>query len=329
MNREKAVQLDHYGDASVLHMTELNLPSPPAGSVRVRHTAIGVNFVDVYHRTGLYPLGSLPATIGVEAAGIVEAVGEGVTDVRVGQRVAYAGPPVGSYTTARNIPSNRLIPLPDNVADAEVASAMLRGITAHMLFNYVRPLRSCDTLLVHAAAGGLGQVIGQWHRPSGVTLIGTVGSVEKADIAREKGYEHTVQYRRENFVDAVKKLTGGEGVHYAIDGIGGETLLRTLDAVRPFGMVASVGQVAGDTAPLALSELGPARSIALSRPSIFRYMSDIGRYREGALATVQQLQSGLKVDISLTLPLERASEAHRQLEMGKTSGAIILLPSSR
>jgi NADPH2:quinone reductase len=318
------VRIHAYGDASVLQTENVELPPPAPGEVRVRHSAIGVNFVDVYHRTGLYPLPSLPAALGVEGAGVVEAVGAGVTALVPGQRVAYAGAPVGSYASARNFPAERVVALPDSIPFEVAAGAMLRGITAHMLFTYVRPVGAGDTVLVHAAAGGLGLVLVQWAKSLGARVIGTVGNRAKAELAH--GLDRAVLYREEDFVGAVKDFTGGEGVHFAIDGIGGDTLRRTLEAVRPYGMAASIGQVAGDIGMIDAALLGPYRSIALSRPGVFRFMTDLQRYREGAQATLARLEAGMKVLIGKELPLAAAGEAHRLLEAGETVGSVLLRP---
>lgn len=318
--------IDEIGDRSRLHRTEAELPAPGPGEVRVRHTAIGVNYVDIYHRTGLYALPPLPVALGVEAAGVVEAVGPQVEGWRPGQRVAYAGPPVGAYSTARNVAAARLVALPDEVSDDTVAGALLRGITAHMLMHHVYPLRPGQTVLVHAAAGGLGLVLVQWAKSLGAKVIGTVGSADKAALALSHGLDHAIRYRDEDFVQAVLEWTQQQGVDFAIDGIGGETLKATLATVRAYGMVASVGQVAGDPGPIDLSWLGPARSVALSRPGVFRFMSDLARYHEGAQATLRQLQNGLRVSIGQVLPLAEAAEAHRLLETGQTTGAILLRP---
>lgn len=323
---EIAAKIHAYGDASVLRIEPLDLPPPVAGELRVRHRAIGVNFVDVYHRTGLYPLPSLPATLGVEGAGIVDAIGPGVEGFHIGQRIAYAGAPVGSYATLRNLPANRAVPLPLSVCDDFAAGAMLKGITAHMLFTHVRPLQAGDTVLVHAAAGGLGLVLVQWAKSLGARVIGTVGSRAKAELARSHGLDHAILYREDDFVAGTLELTEGKGVHFAIDGIGGDTLPRTLAAVRPYGMAASIGQVAGDISSIDPGLLGPARSIALSRPSVFRFMGDLARYREGATATLGQLQAGLCIHIGGKLPLQDAAAAHRQLEGGGTAGVLLLQP---
>ncbi|MGH8806312.1 MAG: zinc-binding dehydrogenase [Noviherbaspirillum sp.] len=260
-----------YGAASLMQSEYGELPAPAVGEVRLRHEAIGVNHVDIYHRTGLYPLPSLPAVIGVEGA-------------------------------------------------------MLRGMTAHMLLAHVRPLGAGESVLVHAAAGGLGLVLVQWAKALGAKVIGTVGSRPKAELALAHGLDRAVPYREEDFVAATKEFTGGEGVHYAIDGIGGETLLRTLETVRPYGMAASIGQVAGDIAAIEPAALGPYRSIALSRPGVFRFMADLRRYREGAQATLERLAAGMQVRIDSAFPLTDGARAHALLASGKTSGSILLRP---
>ncbi|MDA8092489.1 MAG: quinone oxidoreductase [Betaproteobacteria bacterium] len=320
------VMIEAYGDASRLRLQEAPLAPPAAGEVRIRHTAIGVNFVDIYHRTGVYPLPALPAVLGVEAAGVVEAVGPGVDPSYGGQRVAYAGLPVGSYASARNIPANSVLALPEDIEDDAIASLLLRGMTAHMLFSCVYRVQAGDTILVHAAAGGLGLVLVQWAKALGARVIGTVGSAAKAEFARQQGLDEAVLYREQDFVAAVQRLTAGRGVDFAIDGIGGQILKRTLEAIRPFGTIASIGQVAGEPGPIDLSLLGPARSVALARPSVFRFMSDSARYREGARATIERLRSGLKANVEMVLPLGQAGEAQRRLEAGETSGTMLLRP---
>ncbi|OLL29059.1 alcohol dehydrogenase [Burkholderia sp. SRS-W-2-2016] len=320
------VMIEEYGDTSKLRLSETMLPPPAVGEVQIRHTAIGVNFVDIYHRTGLYRLPALPAALGVEAAGVIYAVGAGVESMHPGQRVAYAGPPVGSYSSARNISAARVLPLPDDIHDDTAASLLLRGITAHMLCSYVYPVKAGDTILIHAAAGGLGLVLVQWAKALGARVIGTVGSAAKAELAKEHGLDEAILYREQNFVARIQALTDGRGVDYAIDGIGGKTLVETLGTVRPFGTVASIGQVSGDSGPIDLSLLGPARSIAISRPSVFQFVADPARYREGVLSTFQQLRNGMEAKIGAMLPLAQAAEAQRRLESGETSGSIILRP---
>jgi NADPH:quinone reductase-like Zn-dependent oxidoreductase len=320
------VRIHAYGDRSQLKTEMVELAPPGPGEVRVRHAAIGVNFVDVYHRTGLYQLPALPATLGAEGAGVIEAIGPGVTGLEEGQRVAYAGAPVGSYASARNLPAERAVLLPDAVPFEAAAGAMLRGITAHMLFSYVRPLRPGDTVLVHAAAGGLGLVLVQWAKALGARVIGTVGSTAKAELALAHGLDEAVLYREQDFLTAALAFGGGDGVDFAIDGIGGEGLRRTLEAVKPYGMAASIGQVAGEIGVINPADIGPYRSIAFSRPGVFRFMSDIGRYREGARETLRRLGDGMCVRIGHELPLAQAAEAHRMIEAGETSGSVLLRP---
>jgi NADPH2:quinone reductase len=320
------VRLHAPGNARSLRVERVPVPDPGPGQIRLRHTAIGVNFVDVYHRSGLYPLPALPATLGVEGVGVVESVGPGVDGLRPGQRVAYAGLPVGGYSEVRLLPASAAIALPDGIADELGAASLLRGITAHMLFTRVWTLRPGHTVLVQAAAGGLGLVLTQWARALGARVIGTVSTDEKAGLAKAHGLHVAVNRRREDVVEAARAFGDGMGVDLAVDGIGGAALLDCLDAVRPFGMVASVGQAAGDLPPLPLQELGPARSIALARPSVFRHMADAVRYRQSAEAVLGRLSAGLQVPIGARLPLSQAAEAHALLESGQGTGAVVLVP---
>jgi NADPH2:quinone reductase len=319
------VRIHRQGGAEQLEAERIALAPPAAGEVRVRQLAVGVNFLDVYHRNGTYPLPQLPAVPGVEGAGVIEALGPGAAGFTVGQRVAYTGQ-IGAYAAARNVPSDRLVAVPDDVDLDAVAGGLLRGITAHMLFAHVRRLRPGDTVLVHAAAGGLGLVLTQWASALGARVIGTVGSRDKAALALAHGAERVVLYREEDFVAAARDFGGGRGVDYAIDGIGGATLVRTFDAVRPYGMAASVGQAGGSIEPVDLMQIGRSRAIAFSRPSVMQFMTDLALYREGAHATLARLAAGLRVPVGLTLPLARAAEAHAALEAGRTSGAVLLRP---
>ena len=321
-----AARIHAYGGPGVLSIDTVEVPPPAPGEVQIRQSAIGVNFVDVYHRTGLYPLPTLPSTLGVEGAGTIIAVGPGVRELHLGQRVVYAGPPVGGYCGVRNFPAERVLPLVDEISDQMAAGAMLRGITAHMLFSHVRPLRPGETVLIHAAAGGLGLVLVQWAKSLGARVIGTVGSAAKADLALTHGLDEAILHREEDFVARTLAFTQGAGADYVIDGIGGETLRSSLAATRPFGMVASIGQVAGEIGPIEPALLGPARSVALSRPGVFGFMRDVWNYQEGARATLSRLASGLRVCIGDVLPLQDAAEAHRRLEAGTTMGSLLLQP---
>ncbi|MFP3505695.1 quinone oxidoreductase family protein [Burkholderia sp. SIMBA_062] len=323
------IGIDRYGDAGVLRRVDAPVGPPGAGEVRIRQTAVGVNFVDIYFRTGAHPLPALPDALGVEAAGVVDAVGPGVTALVPGQRVAYAGLPTGSYASLRTLPAERVVPVPDGVSDDAAAAGLLKGITVYMLLHRVRQIGAGDTVLVHAAAGGVGLLATQWARALGARVIGTVGSAAKAALVRAHGAEAVVDYREEDFVAAARAFGGGAGVDYAIDGIGGDVLTRTLGVVRPFGMVASIGQVAaiGARQTIDLDELGPARSIALARPSVLGFIArDVAGYREAARATLERLAHGMHVEIGARLPLERAADAHRLLESRQTTGAVVLVP---
>ncbi len=319
---ESRIYLTAYGDASVLQLQSFELPPPAAGEVRVRHTAIGVNYVDIYHRSGLYPLPDLPATPGVEAAGVIEAIGAGVSGLAIGQRVAYAGLP-GSYASARNLPAQRLIKLPGEVSDQSIAAALLRGVTAHMLFDHIRKVQPGDTVLIHAAAGGLGLLLVQWAKTLGARVIGTVSTPAKAALAISHGLNHAILYREQPFAAATLALTDGHGVDYAVDGIGGQTLQDTLSVVSAGGVVASVGQVAG---PNDAAQLAVPPAVTLCHPSVIQFMADATQYQQGAAATLHQLTHGLRATVAAVLPLDHAAQAHRLLESGQSTGAILLQP---
>ena len=314
------------GGVDVLKPVRAELPAPGATEVRLRQTAIGVNFVDIYQRLGLYPVPGMPAVLGVEGAGVVEAVGADVKILRSGDRVAYAGLPIGGYAEIRNIPANRLVRIPDGIDDRIAAAAMLRGITAHMLLDRICPVRPGMVVLVHAAAGGLGLILTQWAKRLGATMIGTVGSSEKGELARSHGLDHVILYRDKDFVAEVRRLTNGAGVDVAYDGIGGETLTRTLDAVKAFGMVISIGQASGSLPSIALGELGPRRSLSLARPSVFAYANDQEFYARATTAVLEVLGDGLKIKIGAEFPLAEAANAQTQLERGATVGSILLRP---
>ncbi|MEO8387679.1 quinone oxidoreductase [Polaromonas sp.] len=319
------ILVSQYGEADVLHIDERAVPAPGAGEIRVRHRAIGVNYVDIYHRRGIYPLPVLPGVPGVEGSGVVEAVGEGVEDWQPGDRVVYAGLP-GAYASVRNLPAALAVRLSEHL-DADIATAaFMRGITAHMLFAHVRPVQSGDTVLVHAAAGGLGLILVQWAKSLGATVIGTVGSAAKAELALAHGLDQAIVYREQPWVDAVLAATRGKGVEYAIDGIGGQTLQDSFTVTRTCGTVASIGQVAGAQTLLDQSLLA-TRSLSLAYPSVMRFMADNDRYQAAAADVLARLGQGLRVHIDRVLPLNQAADAHRLLEAGKTAGALLLRPS--
>lgn len=320
------VTLPEIGGADRFVSAEIDLAAPASGEVRLRHAAIGVNFVDIYQRTGLYAAGAFPAVLGVEGAGIVEAVGDDVETFRPGDRVAYAGLPIGGYAEARNIPASRLVPVPDGIDDRTAAAAMLRGVTAHMLLRRVYPVGPDSTVLVHAAAGGLGLILTAWAKRLGASVIGTVGSPAKAALARERGLDHAILYKETDFVAETRRLTAGRGVDVAYDGIGADTLLKTLDAVRPFGTVASIGQVAGSLPAIPLSEIGPRRTLSLARPSVLAYANDPEAYAAATAELFEQILSGMPITIGQEFPLAQAARAQEALERGETTGSVLLVP---
>jgi NADPH2:quinone reductase len=310
------------GGADSLHLVKREIGAPGSGELRLRQTAIGVNFLDTYHRSGLYPL-PLPAVPGVEAAGVVTAIGEAVSGFSVGDRVAYAGLPVGAYASERVLPAARVVRLPDSIDDRLAASALLRGLTVHMLLHRIYPVRPGTTVLVQAGAGGLGQILSNWAHRLGATVIATVGSEAKVELARQAGAEHVLLHTDPNLGDAVRRLTGGAGVHFAYDGIGGAMLRRTLDCVRPFGVVASLGQSAGPIPPLNVEDLG---RISLSRPSVLAYANEPETYHTATAAVFAALADGLRVAAGREYRLADAASAHRDLEAGRTTGSVLLIP---
>ncbi|RYC11781.1 quinone oxidoreductase family protein [Ciceribacter ferrooxidans] len=305
------------GTADVLRSAEQPVIPPAAGEVRIRQTMAGVNFVDVYHRSGLYPL-PLPAVPGVEATGVVEAVGADVTDLMVGDRVAYAGLPAGSYATVRTLPRGRVLRLGDDLPDEKIAGSLLRGLTAHMLLVTVGRVKTGDTVLIHAAAGGLGLILAQWAKRIGARTIGTVGSPEKAELAGRHGLDHAILYRETDFVDETLRLTGGHGVDLAIDGIGADTTARTLKVLRPFGTLANVGQVAGPVPAIEPAALGNRFFI---RPSILALAQDGEAYHAAAREWFALLRDGFELPAGQTYALAEAATAHRDMEAGRTTGA--------
>lgn len=319
------VQVRAPGAAEQLALAEVDLPPPAAGEISVRQTAIGVNFIDIYQRSGLYPLPP-PSIPGVEAVGVVTAVGADVTDCKVGDRIAYAGAPVGAYASERNLPAWRCLNLPPTLSDESVATAFVKGITAVMLLNRVYPVQAGTSVLVHSAAGGLGQILTQWASRRGATVIGTVGSEAKAALARAAGAQHVIVGRDADFATAVAEITGGRGVDVAYDGIGGTTLAMTLRCVRPFGVVASIGQSGGPIPKLDVSDLGPRRSLSLARPSVMTFMNDRGEYRDAAETVLAALQAGDLAGTGTAYRLADVVQAHVDLESGTTRGALYLVP---
>ncbi len=319
------IRLQAPGGADQLRPATVELAPPQDDEIRVRQTAIGVNFIDVYQRMGLYPLP--PAAIpGVEAVGVVTAVGANVASPLVGDRIVYAGAPVGAYASERNLPGWRAVRLPERVADEVAASVFVKGITAHMLLTRVYPVGRGTTVLIHSAAGGLGQLMTRWAAYLGATVIGTVGSDSKAATARNAGAHHVIVGRDADFARAVSDLTEARGADVAYDGVGGTTLAKTLQCVRPFGVVASIGQSAGAIPPLDVEDLGPRRSLLLARPSVMAYMNRADEYRVAADAVLAALQAGVLQATGTPYPLSDAARAHADLEAGRTSGSLYLVP---
>jgi NADPH:quinone reductase len=322
----KAIRMHETGGPEVMRWEDYDPGRPGAGEVLLRHEAVGLNFIDVYHRTGLYPL-PLPATPGLEGAGVVEAIGEGVTEVGVGDRVAYAGVPPGAYAESRIIPAHRLVKLPASIPTRQAAGMMLQGMTARYLLHGCYRVKSGDTVLIHAAAGGVGTIACQWANHLGATVIGTVGSREKADLALGHGCHHPILYREEDLVSRVKDITQGRGVDVVYDSVGQSTFAKSLDCLRPMGMMVSFGQSSGPVPPLDLGILAAKGSLFLTRPSLMTYTAK----REDLLAHARDLfevveKGFVKIEIPQTYPLAEAARAHRDLEARKTTGSTILLP---
>lgn len=323
----KAIRIHQYGGPEALRWEEVEVGDPGPGQIRVRHGAVGLNYIDVYHRTGLYPLPSLPWTLGMEGAGQVEAVGEGVTEFKVGDRVAYASPPVGAYAEARLIAADRVVALPDAIDDRTAAAMMLQGMTAQYLLRRTYRVQPGDAILLHAAAGGVGLIASQWARHLGAIVIGTVGSDEKAELARAHGCHHVIVYSRENFVERVREITSGQGVAVVYDSVGKETFMGSLDCLRPLGMMVSFGNASGPVPPFEPGILAAKGSLFLTRPTLMTYTAQRPDLLASAADLFAVVQSGaVKIEVRQTYPLAEAAQAHRDLEARRTTGSTVLLP---
>jgi NADPH2:quinone reductase len=322
----KAIRMSRIGGPEVMELVDVSLDAPGPGEAQVRHAAIGLNYIDVYFRTGLYPQ-PLPAGLGMEGAGTVEAVGEGVTHVKVGDRVAYAGRPNGAYAEVRNMPADGLLVLPDNIGFETAAAMMLQGLTVQYLFHRTVQLKAGDTILFHAAAGGVGLIACQWAKVMGVNLIGTVGSEEKAALAIEHGATHVINYNKDNFTEKVRELTGGKGVMAVYDSIGKDTFIGSLDCLAPLGMMVSFGSSSGPVPPFSLGELASRGSLFITRPSLMSYMAKREDLEAAAASLFGVVSSGaVKIDVRQRYALADVAQAHIDLEARKTSGSTILLP---
>jgi NADPH:quinone reductase len=322
----QAIRFHATGGPDVLKSESVDVGAPGPGEVRVRNTAIGVNFIDTYQRSGLYPL-ALPSGLGTEAAGIVEAVGSGVQGLTPGDRVASCTGPLGAYSTERLVPADKLVKLPYGIEDRTAAAMMLKGLTVQYLFRQTFALKAGDTILFHAAAGGVGLIACQWARALGVTMIGTVSSDAKAALAREYGCTHTIIYTRENFVERVREITGGKGVPVVYDSIGKDTFPASLDCLAPRGMFVSFGSSSGPVPPFNLITLSQKGSLYATRPTLFTYASTHAALNVMASELFALVKDGkIRPDARQTFALKDAAEAHRSLESRKTTGATLLLP---
>lgn len=321
-----AIRIHRTGGPEVLCWEDVEVAPPAAGEARVRHHAVGLNFIDTYHRTGLYPM-LLPSGLGMEGAGVVEAVGEGVGDVRVGDRVAYAGGPVGAYAESRNIPAHRLLRLPEAISFETAAAMMLQGLTAAYLLRRTYRVQSGDTVLIHAAAGGVGLIACQWARALGAMVIGTVGSVTKEALAKAHGCDHVINYSNENFVQRVREITGGEGVAVVYDGVGKDTFAGSLDSLRPLGMLVTYGNASGPVPPIDPLLLSQKGSLFLTRPTLLHYTAKRADLEALGSELFDIVASGqVRIEVNQTYPLADAAQAHRDLEARRTTGSTILLP---
>ena len=322
----KAIRFHKAGGPEVMQLEDVTVGDPAAGQARIRQTAIGVNYIDTYHRSGLYPM-PMPSGLGSEGAGVVEAVGPGVTDVKAGDRVAYTGNPVGSYTEARLYAADRLVKIPAGITDQQAASMMLKGMTVQYLIHRSFKVKSGDTVLWHAAVGGVGLIATQWLKALGVTVIGTVGSDEKAVLAKQSGCAHVINYSKENFTQRVKEITAGKGVPVVYDSVGKTTWEGSLDCLQPRGMMVSFGNASGAVPPVNIGILAQKGSLFLTRPTLVNYVATRAELEETAKSLFDVVASGkVKIEVTGTYKLADAQQAHRDLEGRKTTGSIILVP---
>ncbi len=323
--RVRAVRVAEPGGPGAMALETVDLPAPGPGMARVVNRAIGVNYIDTYHRSGLYPL-PLPTGIGLEGAGVVEAVGEGV-DLAPGTRVGYCAAGIGAYAEASNLPASRLVPLPAAVDFDTAAAVLLKGCTVEYLLRRTWPLAAGETCLFHAAAGGVGQLFGQWASSIGATVIGTAGSPEKAALAAACGYHHVINYRQEDVAERVREITGGAGLPVVYDGVGRDTFFASLDCLRPRGLMVSFGNASGSPPPLDLQELAQRGSLFITRPTLLSYVADDADMQASAAAVLERVADGrLKVTVAQRYALADVRQAHEDLEGRRTTGSSLLLP---
>jgi NADPH2:quinone reductase len=322
----KAIRFEVSGGPEVLHLEDMELPAPRAGEVRVRHAAIGVNFIDIYHRSGLYPV-KLPSALGLEAAGAVEALGDGVTNLKIGDRVAYCSGPIGAYAEANNVPADRAVKIPPGISCEVAAAALLKGLTAHYLLKRTYVVQSGQTILVHSAAGGVGLIACQWAKHIGATVIGTVGAAEKVALARANGCAHVLNLKTEDWSKRVRELTGGAGVPVVYDSIGKDTFMGSLDCLAIRGMMVSFGNSSGAAPAFEPGTLSAKGSLYLTRPRLTDYARTSKELQDGADDLFAVIASGaVKIIINQRFPLAQAREAHEALHSRATTGATILIP---
>ncbi|MEM1387366.1 MAG: quinone oxidoreductase [Pseudomonadota bacterium] len=322
----RTVIIEATGGPEALTLTDRAVGDPGPGEIALTHHAIGLNFIDTYQRSGLYPL-ELPHALGMEAAGVVDAVGDGVTHLKPGDRVAYAATPPGAYCEARVMPAAQVCSLPDAVSFEEGAALMLQGMTVEYLFHRVVPLKKGDRVLFHAAAGGVGQIACAWAKSEGIELIGTAGSDEKCAIARAAGAEHVINYREEDFVARVREITDGRGVDAVMDGVGADTFTGSLDCLRPVGMMMSFGNASGPVPPISLLDLASRGSLQVTRTTLFTFIAEHEACQAVAAHLFEKVASGaINASIGHRYPLDQVAEAHRALEARETTGSVIFTP---
>lgn len=324
--KTNAIRIHEYGGPEVLRYEEIDLPDPGEGEVRIRHTAIGLNFIDTYHRVGLYPL-PLPTGLGSEAAGVVDAIGPAVSEVSVGDRVVYTGRPADSYSVARNWPATNLVPIPDSITDEDAAAVLLKGLTAWYLLRKSYPVQKGDAVLLFAAAGGVGSLASQWANHLGANVIGVVSTEEKAELARSQGCRHIIMADNKDIAGAVRDLTGGEGVAAVYDSIGKDTFFTSLDSLRPHGVMVTFGNASGPVEPFSPAELASRHSLYVTRPILFDFIDTRDRLLDASKELFDVLGSGaVKISVNQRYPLKEAAQAHIDLESRKTTGSTVLIP---
>ena len=324
--KTNAIRVYKQGGPEEMKWETVDLPKVKEDEVLIKHTAIGLNYIDTYHRSGLYPM-PVPLTLGLEGAGIVEEIGENVNGLKAGDKVAYASPPIGSYAEEKVMPADRLVKIPDNISNEVAAAIMLKGMTVEYLVRRTYNVKAGQTVLFHAAAGGVGLIACQWLKAIGATTIGTVGSEEKAALAKANGCDHTILYRKENFVDKVKEITNGKGVPVVYDGIGKDTFVQGFDCLSPFGLMVIFGNASGNAPPIDTGLLAAKGSLFLTRPTLMTYNAKRKALVDSAQQLFNMVGSGkINISINARYDLKDAAQAHKDLENRKTTGSTLLMP---